>query len=75
LRSGPIGESRPAVSDPTPDLAYIGILREVDQAYEINADTPILVAAIITVVNRPSRGGWLVHHVGGYVAPEDVPRD
>lgn len=36
---------------------------------------PDTASAVITVVHRPSLGGWRVHAGGDFVLPDDVPRD
>lgn len=55
------------------DVVYAKVIRGVDQTYEVLEEQVMNVAAIITLVWRPSFGRWMVHAVGDYVKPEDVP--
>lgn len=63
---------------PVPDVAYIPILVDWDHSTGhkvVAADGAIVSAvAVLTVVNRPAHGGWLVHAIGRQVPPEQLPR-
>jgi hypothetical protein len=58
----------------SPGVRYLGVLRDYgDQTRVATADLLIKVATVITVAYRPDHGGWLVHHMGSYINPDDVP--
>jgi hypothetical protein len=64
----------PAVGDP--EIRYLAVLSGIDAAQRSDGDTLVNARSILTVVRRPSLGGWLVHAMGpAYVLPEDVPHD
>jgi hypothetical protein len=57
-----------------PDVVYFKIMGGVTQPYQALDDQPVDVAAIITLVWRPERNQWLVHGMGQYIPPDQVPR-
>jgi hypothetical protein len=57
-----------------PDVAYVKIVRGVDQSCQVVDEQIIAVPGVVTLVWRPERGMWLVHAIGEFVRPEDVPR-
>lgn len=57
-----------------PDVAYFKIVGDVRQSYEILDEQPVDCAAILTLVWRPEYGMWMVHDLGDYMKPEDLPR-
>jgi hypothetical protein len=58
------------------NVCYIAVMRNVPENLYADGEIAIQAAAIITLVNRPSRGGWLVHGIGPtYLLPEEVPHD
>ncbi|MFD1211000.1 hypothetical protein ACFQ36_02955 [Arthrobacter sp. GCM10027362] len=61
----------PAVGDP--DVVYFKILSGVKQSYQALEDQVMDIAAIVTLVWRPEYGRWLVHAIGDYLRPEEVP--
>ncbi len=54
-------------------VAYFEIHRGVPQSYEVLDPQPMMPAAVLTLVWRPEFGRWMVHAIGAYVRPEDVP--
>jgi hypothetical protein len=56
-----------------PDVAYAKILSGVTQSYEVLDEQPVLAAAVITLVWRPDHRRWMVHGIGDYISPEEVP--
>lgn len=65
---------------PQPDVAYIVLARDLvkESSVYVLSETPVpvMVAAVISLVHRPSRGGWVVHAIGGaHVPPDELPRD
>jgi hypothetical protein len=60
---------------PVPDVAYIAVLRDVTGFLYADGDVAVEPAAVISLVDRPELGGWLVHAMGtAYVLPENMPR-
>ncbi len=57
-----------------PDVCYFKILRGVTESYQVLDDQPVALAAVLTLVCRPERGQWLVHSIGDYLGPEQLPR-
>jgi len=55
-----------------PDVRYFHILSGVVDDVQMLEDQSVV--AVLTLVWRPERHGWLVHALGGYLAAEDVPR-
>lgn len=60
-----------AVGDP--DVVYAKVLRGVTTSYQVLDDQFVDGAAVITLVWRSDFGRWMVHALGDYVRPEDVP--
>ena len=62
---------------PEPDVAYIGIMRNPSgETYYVDGDVPMNAVLIVSLVDRPSLGGWRVHSFGkGYWPADDLPRD
>lgn len=61
-----------AVGDP--DVVYASILSGVTQGYEVLDAQPVKAAAVLTLVRRPDHDGrWLVHQMGPFLLPEEVP--
>lgn len=56
------------------DVGYFKILSNVTTSYEVLDDQLIAFAAVITLVWRPEFDRWMVHSIGDYVKPEDLPR-
>lgn len=58
------------------DVVYISVISDVDGTLRVDGDVLVNAAAILTLVRRPSRGGWVVHAFEpGYLRAEDVPHD
>ncbi|WP_448059973.1 hypothetical protein [Cellulomonas hominis] len=57
-----------------PDVGYLKILRGVSQSYQVTDGQLVMAAAVVTVVWRPEYERWMVHSIGDYLKPEDVPR-
>lgn len=57
-----------------PDVCYFKILAGVTESYQVLDDQPVAAAAVLTLVWRPERGQWLVHSIGDYLLPEELPR-
>jgi hypothetical protein len=61
---------------PVPDVTYIGLFRDTTgKSYYVVKATEVFPAATVTLVHRPSLGGWVVHAMGKRVRADDVPRD
>lgn len=59
------------------DVAYVPLLTGMTEpVYYVLNETPVLAAAVISLVHRPSLGGWLVHAFGNIRFPPDrLPHD
>ena len=63
-----------------PDVGYFKILAGVEEAWETSTPTPVMAAAVITLVWRPEAGEefpsgpgvWLVHGIGEPLKPEEL---
>lgn len=66
--------SEPKAAQGAPDVVYASLLSGVVESFQVASDQMIMGAAVITLVWRPEHGGWLVHAMGDYCPPEDVPR-
>lgn len=60
-----------AVGDP--DVVYVKYLSDPEHNMQSLEDQIISLRAVATLVWRPEHGRWLVHGVGDYVRPEQVP--
>ena len=56
------------------DVAYVKILSNIEQSYEVTEEQVVLAAAVVTLVWRPEFGQWMVHGLGDHIRPEDLPR-
>jgi hypothetical protein len=56
------------------DVCYFKILGGVSESFQVVDAQPVSAAAVLTLVWRPERGQWLVHGLGDYLRPEEVPR-
>ncbi len=54
-------------------MVYAKILGGVTRDFQVLDEQPVSVALIITLVRRPAFGQWMVHGLGGYLRPEEVP--
>lgn len=61
-------------ADGAKDVAYVGILGDSPEIYRFTSDTVVQMAGIVTLVWRPEFGRWMVHGVGDYIGPDDLPR-
>lgn len=53
------------------EIAYVKILREVTENMQVTEDTPVVAAAILSLVRRPDiNGGWFAQAIGEYWHPE-----
>ena len=66
--------SRANPSDTDPDVVYVKYVSSDGQNYRAASEMMIMVRAVGTLVRRPELGGWRVHGVGDYLAPDQVPR-
>ena len=58
-----------------PDVGYLKILPGVTTGYIVSGGEALVEAAgVVTLVWRPEHGRWMVHSLGGYVHPDEVPR-
>lgn len=57
-----------------PDVVYFKIIGDVPTSYQVIDAQPIEVAAVLTMVWRPEYNQWLIHSIGEYLQPEEVPR-
>jgi hypothetical protein len=58
---------------PAPGAAYVKFVTDPGQALISDGYTPIMTRAIATLQYRPDSGRWLVHQLGEYCLPEDLP--
>ncbi len=58
---------------PAPGVAYVKFVSDPGQGLKADADTPIMARAVATLQFRPESGRWLVHQLGDYCLPEDLP--
>ena len=56
------------------DVAYVKILSNIEQSYEVTEEQVVLAAAVVTLVWRPEFGQWMVHGLGDHIRPEGLPR-
>lgn len=57
------------------DVHYVAIMRGVKEGYQNTGGEALVdAAAILTLVWRPSFGRWMVHAIGDYVHPSEIPR-
>lgn len=66
--------SYPNPAPGAPDVAYVKILRDVAQTYQVESDGLVPVAALLTLIWRPEFGLWLVHSIGGVADVSTLPR-
>ena len=58
---------------PAPDVAYVKFVSDPSQALVADSEVMIMVRAVATLQFRPGSGRWLVHQLGDYCLPEDLP--
>jgi hypothetical protein len=60
---------------PVPDVAYVAVMRDVETALYVDGGVMVQSPAVVSLVDRPDLGGWLVHAFdAAFVLPEDMPR-
>ncbi|MBT1582578.1 hypothetical protein [Curtobacterium flaccumfaciens] len=48
-------------------VAYVKILPEVAENMQVTEDTPVMAAAVLSLIRRPDiNGGWFVQAIGDY---------
>jgi predicted nucleic acid-binding protein len=57
-----------------PDVQYFKILRHVSESYQLLDDQIVGAAAVLTLIWRPEHGRWMVHSIGEFALPEQLPR-
>jgi len=63
----------PAVGDP--DVVYMAVHSGVpEEGFTQEGDDIFLGPGVVTMVWRPEVDRWMVHDIGNYVRPEEVPR-
>ena len=60
-------------SSPAPGVAYVKFVSDPGHALIADGPTMIMVRAIATLQYRPNAGRWLVHALGDYCRPENLP--
>jgi len=60
-------------SSPAPGVAYVRFVSDPGQPMMADGPTMIMARAVATLQFRPDSGRWLVHALGDYVRPEDLP--
>jgi hypothetical protein len=58
---------------PAPGVAYVKFVTDPGQGLKADADTLIMARAVATLQFRPESGRWLLHQLGDYCLPEDLP--
>lgn len=58
---------------PAPGVAYVKFVSDPGQILVSDGHTMIMARAIGTLQFRPEIGRWLVHQLGDYCLPEDLP--
>lgn len=64
-------QPKAAVGDP--DVVYMSLHRDEPVSYRNIGEDIRVGPGVITLVWRPQIDRWMVHHVGDYVRPEQVP--
>jgi hypothetical protein len=57
------------------DVAWIVVIEQSDGRWHDGLPAEKDAIAYLTMVKRPSLGGWLVHHLGDELPLKDVPRE
>jgi hypothetical protein len=60
-------------SIPAPGVAYVKFVSDPGQGLRADGDVMIMARAVATLQFRPEYGRWLVHQMGDYCLPEDLP--
>jgi len=58
---------------PAPGVAYVKFVSDPGQGLKSDGYTPMMARAVATLQFRPDSGRWLVHQLGDYCLPEDLP--
>lgn len=59
---------------PAPDVAYVVYVYGHPEGIVVSGKNPqAMMAQYVTLLFRPEQGGWLVHHVGDPVPPDQIP--
>jgi hypothetical protein len=58
---------------PAPGVAYVKFVSDTGQGLRADADVMMMTRAVATLQFRPESGRWLVHQLGDYCLPEDLP--
>ena len=58
---------------PAPGVAYVKFVTDPGRALRAGSDMPIMARAVATLQFRPESSRWLVHQLGDYCRPEDLP--
>ncbi len=60
-------------SIPAPGVAYVKFVSDLGQGMRSDGETMMMARAVATLQYRPECGRWLVHQLGDYCLPEDLP--
>jgi len=58
---------------PAPGVAYVRFVSDPGENLVATSDMVIMARAVATIQYRPESGRWLVHALGNYVRPEELP--
>jgi hypothetical protein len=58
---------------PAPGVAHVKFVTDPGELLVSDGPTMIMARAIATLQFRPETGRWMVHHLGDYCLPEDLP--
>lgn len=58
---------------PAPGVAYVKFVSDPGQVMVSDGYTMIMARTVATLQFRPETGRWLVHQLGDYCLPEDLP--
>ncbi len=57
----------------SPGVAYVKFVSDTGQGLRADGDVMMMARAVATLQYRPESGRWLVHELGDYCLPEDLP--